>query len=440
MTTEAKTDEKTTVGNYFISNYPPYSFWNEEHVPDVMRILDSEPDPDTPLGHYVHIPFCRKRCHFCYFRVYTGKKSQEIREYIDRAILELQMYREKPYLAGRKPLFVYYGGGTPSYLSSDQLGTLTDAMREAFPWDNAEEVAFECEPGTLNEHKVKFIKELGITRLSLGVENLDDHILGLNGRAHKSKEILRAWDWVMEAGFPQVNVDLIAGMMDETEDNWQACVAKTIEMQPDSVTIYQMEIPYNTTIYKQMKAASKQEAPVADWATKRRWVDYAFSEFEKAGYTVTSAYTVVKDPDQTKFVYRDELWKGADLMSIGVASFGHLGGTHYQNEHHIEQYEARIAEGELPILRGLRVEPEEAVIRELILQFKTGTLDVTYFQDKFGVDIRERFADQLATFRDAGHFACESDEALTISRHCMLRIDSLLAPFFLEKHQHSRYA
>ena len=127
------------------------------------------------------------------------------------------------------------------------------------------------------------------------------------------------------AGFPQVNVDLIAGMMDETEDNWQSCVAKTIEMQPDSVTIYQMEIPYNTTIYKQMKDASKQEAPVADWATKRRWVSYAFDEFEKAGYTVTSAYTVVKDPQNTTFVYRDELWKGADLMSIGVASFGHLG-------------------------------------------------------------------------------------------------------------------
>ena len=106
-------------------------------------------------------------------------------------------------------------------------------------------------------------------------------------------------------------------MVEETESNWRECVRKTIEMSPDSVTIYEMEIPYNTTIYKQMKAEGKLVAPVADWETKRHWVDYAFEELEKAGYTVASAYTAVKDAAKTKFIYRDRLWAGADLLSLG---------------------------------------------------------------------------------------------------------------------------
>ena len=93
-----------------------------------------------------------------------------------------------------------------------------------------------------------------------------------------------------------------------------------------------MEVPYNTGIYQQMKADGKLTAPVADWDTKRRWVNGA-TALEQDGYTVSSAYTAVKDKARTSFVYRDRLWAGADLLSLGVASFGHIGGTHYQNQH-----------------------------------------------------------------------------------------------------------
>ena len=127
-------------------------------------------------------------------------------------------------------------------------------MKALLPWDEVEEVTFECEPGTLTDHKLKAIRELGVTRLSLGVENFSDHILEINGRAHGSKEIWRAYGCARELGFPQINIDLIAGMVEETDENWRDCIRKTIDLSPDSVTIYQMEIPYNTTIYKEMKA------------------------------------------------------------------------------------------------------------------------------------------------------------------------------------------
>ncbi len=288
-------EKQTTVGNYFVSNYPPFSFWHEESVGEFYSALERAPQPGNPLGIYLHIPFCRKRCHFCYFRVYTDKDSASIKRYIDTALRELSLYASRPFIGGRKPNFVYFGGGTPSYLSVDQLRHLTEGMKSYLPWEEVEEVTFECEPGTLTDHKLRAIREMGVTRLSLGVENLDDHILEINGRAHHTKEIARAYGFARELEFPQINIDLIAGMVEETEANWRENVRKTIEMSPDSVTIYQMEIPYNTTIYRQMKAEGKLVAPVADWDTKRRWVSYAYSEFEKAGYTVASAYTVVKD-------------------------------------------------------------------------------------------------------------------------------------------------
>ena len=307
------------------------------------------------------------------------------------------------------------------------------------PKDEAEEIAFECEPGTLTDQKLKAIRELGVTRLSLGVENFDDHILEINGRAHHSKEIARAYNYARDISFPQINIDLIAGMLEETPENWRECVRKTIEMSPDSVTIYEMEIPFNTTIYQQMKAEGKLVAPVADWETKRGWVSYAFGELEKAGYTVGSAYTAVKDPARTRFVYRDRLWAGADLLSLGVASFGYVGGTHYQNHHDFEPYVARVQAGELPVYRALTPNAEERFIREFILQLKLGHVSRAYFQQKFGIEPVEHFAQPLQRLKDWGFLSIEGDRIL-LNREGLLQVDRLLHEFFLPEHRNARYA
>jgi oxygen-independent coproporphyrinogen-3 oxidase len=430
--------KETTVGNYFVSNYPPFSFWKPEHTSELQDALANPPKPGTPLGVYVHIPFCRKRCHFCYFKVYTDKDSKAIRGYIDALLAELAIYADKPFIGDRKVNFVYFGGGTPSYLSVDQLRHLTDAMKKLLPWDQVEEVTFEAEPGTLTDPKLQAIRDLGVTRLSLGVENFNDHILEINGRAHHSKEIFRAYDFARHAGFPQINIDLIAGMVEETEENWRDCVRRTIDMSPDSVTIYEMEIPYNTTIYKQMKAEGKLVAPVADWETKRRWVDYAFRELEKAGYSVASAYTAVKDPARTKFLYRDKLWAGADLVALGVASFGHIGGIHYQNHADFDPYVAKVSEGQLPIHRALTPTEDERLIREFILQLKLGKVSRAYFQKKFGADVTQRFAEPIQRLKDWGFLTVEGD-MVRLNRSALLQVDRLLHEFFLPEHRNARY-
>ncbi len=428
----------TEAGNYFVANYPPFSFWQKEQNFAVEAVLDTPAPKDIPLGLYFHIPFCRKRCHFCYFRVYTDKNAAQIRAYIHAGMEEFARYAARPYLQGRKPQFVYFGGGTPSYLSVPQLQELTDRMKDLMPWDEAEEVAFEAEPGTLNPMKLEAIRNIGVTRLSLGVEHFDNHILESNGRAHRAGEIDRAYAIARSLGFEHVNIDLIAGMMNDTTELWKSAVAKAVEMQPDCVTIYQMEVPYNTGIYKQMKEEGKVTAPVADWETKREWVNYAFSEFEKAGYTVTSAYTVVKNPDKIKFVYRDSLWEGADLLPIGVASFGHLGGIHIQNQADILPYIDTINRGESAIYRSYATSPDERFIREFILKLKLGSVRPSYYKAKFGEDVLTRFAPQLQWMQNEG-FVKLGDDLIELSRDGLLQVDRLLHEFFLPHHRTNRY-
>ncbi len=417
----------TEPGSYFVANYPPFSRWNADAVPDVLAAFDAEPTGE-PLGLYLHVPFCRKRCKFCYFRVYTDVAAADVERYSQALAREAALVAAKRAVAGRPLRYVYFGGGTPSFLSVKQLERLVEGLHASFGWNDAEEVTFECEPGTLSEPKVQALKSLGMTRISLGVENFDDAILEANGRAHLSAEILRAWDWIVAAGFPSTNVDLIAGMVGETFESWQRTVEKTLALGADSVTIYQMELPFNTVFVKDAKDGGG-EVPVADWPTKRAWVDWAFDRFLAAGYAISSGYTLVRDPARVRFRYRDMLWEGSDLAALGVASFGHLSGHHYQNATHWDEYLAAVEAGRLPIHRGLRPTRRELLIRELVLGLKRGRLDVARLRRKFDVDPLVEWEPQWRALEAAGHLEILVPEPV-LSRHGLLQVDSLLPAFF----------
>ena len=437
--TTTEVSATTEVGSYFISNYPPFSQWKSELVPAAIQALDADPEQtsNTPLGLYIHIPFCRKRCKFCYFRVYTNQNAKAIEDYVKALIQELELISQRSAIGQRELLFVYFGGGTPSYLSSKQLRSLRDRMSEFITWDSAKEVTFECEPGTLSMEKLETLRDIGITRISLGVENFDDRILEENGRAHLSPEVMRAYEWIREVGFPQVNIDLIAGMVGETDANWQRCIDKTIEMQPDNITIYQMELPFNTVYSKEMRELGVQ-SPVADWPTKRRWVSEAMDRLISVGYHVSSGNELVKNTATDHFIYRDNVWRGCDLIATGVSSFGHFQGVHYQNLDHIEDYMETVGRGELPINRALTPTPHQLLIRELVLLMKEGQVSLGRLNQKYGVNVQQEFATAFSNQQAAGYLTVDGDQ-LKLTRKGLLQVDSLLPEYFEPQHRAVRY-
>ena len=437
--TSTETSTTTEVGSYFISNYPPFSQWKSDLVPLATSALETDPaqTADTPLGLYIHIPFCRKRCKFCYFRVYTNQNAKAIEDYVKALIQELELISRKSAIGTRDLRFVYFGGGTPSYLSSRQLRSLRERMSTFITWENAEEVTFECEPGTLSVEKLETLRDIGITRISLGVESFNDQILEENGRAHLSPEVFQAWEWIRSIGFPQVNIDLIAGMVGETDDNWHRNIDKAIELSPDNITIYQMELPFNTVYSKEMRELGTQ-SPVADWPTKRRWVSEAMDRLIAAGYHISSGNELVKNPARDHFVYRDNVWRGCDLIATGVSSFGHFQGVHYQNLDRIEDYLETVNRGELPINRALKPSAHQLLIRELVLLMKEGVVDLQRLNEKSGVNTQVEFANALHNQQQAGYLTVEG-QTLRLTRKGLLQVDSLLPEYFEPQHRAVRY-
>src|SRR5918994_818821 len=203
-----------------------------------------------------------------------------------------------------------------------------------------------------------------------------------------------------------------------------------------------MELPYNTRYSKELTVLGQEAAPtqmIADWPTKRAWVDYAFAEMRKAGYEVSSAYTVVKDKTKTQFIYRDALWRGADMFGTVVASFGYVNGVHVQNVDTWEQYVGMLDRGELPIGRALPVTERQRLIREMVLQLKTGRIERDYFRGKFGVDVTDEFRDSYRKLEGEGWLKL-NPTGVELTPAGLMQIDRHLPTFFESQYQTTRYA
>ena len=299
-------DEEPLAGNYFVAAYPPFSMWEESHAPALREVLREPTPAGTALGLYVHIPFCQNKCDYCYYLSYVGEKPEIVNGYLRAVIGELDLYARQPAVGEREVSFAYFGGGTPSTLTDDQVRMLGSALRRRLCWDNVSEITYECAPRSVHSSFLSALSEIGVNRLSMGVQSFDDALLKLNGRVHLEEDVTRAYSRIREAGFDCVNLDLMVGLMGETDEKWWESVRRVIELGPESVTIYQTEIPFNTKLHADLEAASLP-APAVPWEVKRERLDYGFRKLEEAGYSVVSAYAAVKDPERHRFHYQHDL-------------------------------------------------------------------------------------------------------------------------------------
>ena len=206
-----------------------------------------------------------------------------------------------------------------------------------------------------------------------------------------------------------------------------------IQMHPDCVTIYQLEMPLNTPLYRSFREGKVGDS-LADWPTKRTRLADGFERLEKAGFRLRSAYTAARTARGEGFVYQDAQYRGADLLGIGTSSFSYPGGNHYQNVASLEAYLEKLSHGRL-----LRLSEEERLVREFALQLKLGRVDRAQFRKRFQVDIFDRFAEPLEQCLEQGWME-EDGDALLLTRDGLLQVDRLLPAFYLPEHQGIRYS
>jgi oxygen-independent coproporphyrinogen-3 oxidase len=425
-----------TEGNLFVSAYPPFSCWKSECVTDIDGMLGTASQNDVPLGLYVHIPFCLERCHFCYYRSFADPTPKTIDLYLDALINEIRIYSESPQLAGRMLAFAYFGGGTPSLLSAGQLKRLFRGIQSAFPWTDVQEVTFECSPKTVTRDRLETLRQAGVTRISMGVQQMNDDVLRQSGRVHLVDDIQRAYGEIRRCDFDIVNIDLMVGLVGETDESFRDSLRQVISMSPDSITFYQLEIPPNAPLFRALRD-NKVSSP-ANWDVKRARLAEAFALLEADGYTLRSAYAAVRNPHRQPFLYQDMQYRGADLVGTGLASFSYVAGTHYQNVASLREYNEALAANRLPYSRGYVLNKEEQAVREFVLQLKLGKVEAGYFLRKFGINIWERFSKSLNHFSSKGLLTVDAI-TVTLTRQGLLRVDRMLPEFYLSQHGNVSY-
>lgn len=289
-------------------------------------------------------------------------------------------------------------------------------------------MTFECAPKSVTPPKMKLLREAGVTPLSLGVQQLDDEVLTRNGRVHLIQDVEAAYTAVRAADFPVVNLDLTVGLVGETRESLQRSLKHTIELEPDSVTVYQMEIPLNTPLYRDIQNGDEDAADLADWEERAQRLTLAFEALATAGYQPISAYAMVKDRSRHDFVYQREQHFGADLLGIGASAFGYVQGVHHQNAPSLRRHSELAESGQLPFFRAHSLDAEERLVRELVLQLKLGKLRRDHFLNKFGVDVLERFREPLEPILEKGWIVCD-DEEIRLTALGLPRVDHMI-PFF----------
>jgi oxygen-independent coproporphyrinogen-3 oxidase len=357
--------------------------------------------------------------------------------YLEAVFKEIDSYGQRSELRDRLVDTIYFGGGTPTTLSEEELRELASRLRANFNISPQVEWTSESEPGTLSEEKVATLREIGVTRLSMGVQTMDDDLLRKNGRSHSSDGVYRALGWARDNDFPVINLDLMSGILDETLETWDASLQKFIDLDIEHISIYRMEVYKNTLLY----AAGYTGPGVGGIPTNEEELEmwlHAVEKLEGAGYTQTTGHSFVRGLEHDH-VQRNTLWGAAgELLGMGVSSYSYLNGTVFQNTSDWGTYVGKITHGETAVARGLRLNSRQRMAREVILGLKMLSLDRRFFRHRHGLDVLDLWGPQVEALRSDGLLEV-TDEAITITRRARPYVDVVCSVFYLAEHSEWKF-
>ncbi|HEX3763197.1 MAG TPA: coproporphyrinogen-III oxidase family protein [Kofleriaceae bacterium] len=359
----------------FVTNYPPYRYWRPEVAEQFLEA--------KPLNIYLHTPYCIQRCEYCHYKTTTldENRKAEIDRYVRALCKEIELASSRFHLRDRKVTSIYFGGGTPTLLSRDNLNYLLDTLRANFVLEDIE-FAVEGEPVTLTQAKADVLKDMGVNRISLGVQSFADEIVRKTGRRDTEKHMIRAIEIAMATG-AVVNVDLMSGLAGETDETWAYSIDRAISTNVHSLTVYKTELYANTSYYVNIKKRGL-ELPSDDEELK--YAAYAIEKLEAHDYLPVNFFTFTRGGRYMQRHFTTK-WRGDDTYAFGASAFGSIGNFSIQNTSELDKYTELVEAGELPIARGYWLGAKDMMARDVVLGMKLIHLDRKEFLRRYGFDL-----------------------------------------------------
>lgn len=389
----------------FITNYPNFMQWKRL---DPTQLGDS-----GPLNLYIHTPYCIQRCSYCYYKTINlrgAEKSARMERYVDALCQELELASKVFHLSERRTHSVYFGGGTPTLLSDSLLRKIDDTIRKNYRIEGAE-YSVEAEPVTLTKEKLDTLLQLGVTRISMGIQSFDSTIIRQSHRLDDEKKALRALELALSSG-KIINIDLMSGLAGETDQTWAHSVRTAIASGAQSITVYKTELYANTEYYKGIKEKTI-ELPSDD--DELRYMNHALDALEQAEYVPWSFYTFTKNNEHVH-IHSPSVFRGDDIYAFGVSAFGRLGPYVFQNTNDEEKYQELLQSGQLTVQRGHYLHALDNMIRDVVLGMKLTTFDLAAFQKKYGIALKTLAGDALSQLQAGEFIAIEGNRIRTLRR------------------------
>ena len=357
----------------------------------------------TRAGIYIHIPFCKSRCSYCDFA--TGLYQTELAErYVQALIVDLQTTRVDELLRGVDT--IYFGGGTPSMLSPNQLERILASVRSRFQIDPEAEVTIEINPGSVTKTKLKQFRGLGINRASFGAQTFNDADLARLGRSHDSSDTLRTFEYLRDSGFDNISFDLIAGLPGQAMDQWQDNVDRSLGLRPEHLSFYLLEVHSNTPLAQHIERGI-QPKPDEDLAAEMyKWM---LERACDAGYEHYEISNLCLPGFESR--HNKKYWTGDAYYGFGCSAHSFDGdGLRWANERDVSAYVKAIENKQTPIVEQAQLSDNELRAEAVFLGMRLMRgVDIREYRQLFGVDLRAEHNEDLNRFFEAGLIEFEGD-------------------------------
>lgn len=333
------------------------------------------------LGLYIHIPFCLSRCHYCDFNTYRFDAAA-VQQYLEGLAQEITLRASAMAIRGRRVCSVFFGGGTPSILQASQLISILDHCRATFTFEDGAEVSLEANPGTVDLPKLRALREGGVTRLSVGVQAVQDRLLQRIGRAHTAYEAEWAFWLMREAGFSNINLDLMFGLPGQSANDWSETLDWAISVGPEHVSAYGLTLEEGTPLHQEHR---KGEIGLPDEETGAVMYQMAVDRLLDAGFE----HYEISNFARPGFRCRHNLvyWQHQEYLGMGAGAHSFLAGRRFYNELLPVSYVCAIEERGTAVVGGEELSAELLRSERLMLGLRLRDgLDVQAFKDVLGVE------------------------------------------------------